>query len=83
MAQLSYPQLTTGKIIVLTIWTLVGKVMSLLLNTLSRFVIALFQGASFINNSMAAVTAHSNLGAQGEKKNLSLFPLFPPLFAMK
>ena len=37
MAQLSYPQLTTGKIIVLTIWTLVGKVMSLLLRLVMAF----------------------------------------------
>ena len=33
-------QLTTGKTIALTIWTFVGKVMSLLFNTLSSFVIA-------------------------------------------
>ena len=32
--------MTTGKTIVLTIWTFVGKVMSLLFNMLSRFVIA-------------------------------------------
>ena len=32
--------LTTGKTIALTRWTFVGKVMSLLFNTLSRFVIA-------------------------------------------
>ena len=32
--------MATRKTIVLTIWTFVGKVMSLLLNTLSRFVIA-------------------------------------------
>ena len=32
--------MTTGKTISLTIWTFVGKVMSLLLNMLSRFVIA-------------------------------------------
>ena len=32
--------MTTAKIISLTIWTFVGKVMSLLFNTLSRFVIA-------------------------------------------
>ena len=32
--------MTTGKTIVLTIWSFVGKVMSLLFNTLSRFVIA-------------------------------------------
>ena len=31
---------TTGKTIALTVWTFVGKVMSLLFNTLSRFVIA-------------------------------------------
>ena len=40
MVQLSYPYMSTGKNISLTIWTFVGKVMSLLLNTLSRFVIA-------------------------------------------
>ena len=40
MAQLSYPYMTTGKTISLTRWTFVGKVMSLLLITLSRFVIA-------------------------------------------
>uniref|UniRef100_A0AC11DN48 Uncharacterized protein n=4 Tax=Ovis aries TaxID=9940 RepID=A0AC11DN48_SHEEP len=37
--QLSHPYMTTGKTIALTRWTLVSKVMSLLLNTLSRFVI--------------------------------------------
>ena len=40
MAQLSHPYMTTGKTIALTIWTLVYKVKSLLLNILSRFVIA-------------------------------------------
>ena len=37
--QLSHPYITTGKIIALTRWTLVGKVMSLLLNMMSRLVI--------------------------------------------
>ena len=38
--QLSYPYMTTtGKTIALTRWTFVGKVMSLLLNMLSRLVI--------------------------------------------
>ena len=37
--QLSYPYMTTGKNIALTSWTFVGKVMSLLFNMLSRFVI--------------------------------------------
>ena len=40
IVQLSHPCVTTGKIIALTIWTFVGKVTSLLFNTLSRFVIA-------------------------------------------
>ena len=37
--QLSHPDMTTGKTIALTRWTFVGKVMSLLLNMLSRLVI--------------------------------------------
>ena len=37
--QLSYSYMTTGKTIVLTRWTFVGKAMSLLLNMLSRLVI--------------------------------------------
>ena len=40
MLQLSHPYMTTGKTIALTRWTFVGKLMSLLFNTLSRFVIA-------------------------------------------
>ena len=39
MVQLSYPYIITGKTIVLTIWTFVGKVMTLLFNMMSRFVI--------------------------------------------
>ena len=40
MVQLSHPYMTTGKTITFTIWTLFGKVMSLLFNMLSRFIIA-------------------------------------------
>ena len=40
MVQLSHPYMTTGKTIVLSRQTFVGKVMSLLFNTLSRFAIA-------------------------------------------
>ena len=39
MVQLSHPYMTTGKIIALTRWTFVGKVMSLLFNMPSRLVI--------------------------------------------
>ena len=42
MVQLSHPYMILGKIIALTIRTFVGKVMSLLFNMLSRFVIAFF-----------------------------------------
>ena len=40
MVQLSHLYMITGKTIALTIWTFVSKVMSLLFNMLSRFVIA-------------------------------------------
>ena len=36
MVQLSHPYMTTGKTIALTIWTFVGKLMSLLFSILSR-----------------------------------------------
>ena len=39
MVQLSHPYMTIGKIVALTRWTFVGRVMSLLLNMLSRLVI--------------------------------------------
>ena len=41
IVQLSHPYMTTGKNIAFTTWIFVGKVMSLLFNMLSRFVIAL------------------------------------------
>ena len=44
--QLSHPYMNTGKIIALTRWIFVGKVMSLLFNILPKLVIAFFQGAS-------------------------------------
>ena len=40
IVQLSHPHMTTRKTIALTIWTFVSKVMSLIFNMLSRFVIA-------------------------------------------
>ena len=45
VVQISQPYMTIGKNIALIIWTFVGKVMSLFLNKLSRFVIVSFQGA--------------------------------------
>ena len=46
MVQLSHLYMTAGKSIAFTIWTFVGKVMSLLFSTLSRFLYLFFQGAS-------------------------------------
>ena len=40
IVQLSHLYMTTGKTVALTKWTFVGKVMSLLFNMLSRFVVA-------------------------------------------
>ena len=42
---LSHPYMTTGKTIALTRWTFVDKVMSLLLNMLSRLVITFLQSS--------------------------------------
>ena len=63
MVQLSHPYMTTGKIIALTTQTFIGKVMSLLFNMLSRFVIAFFARSQASFNFMAAVTVHSDFGA--------------------
>ena len=62
IVQLSHPYMTTGKTIALTRWTLVGKVMSLLLNILSRLVIT-FLPRSKCLNFMAAVTIYSDFEA--------------------
>ena len=79
MVQLSRPYMTTGKIIVSTIQTFALKVMSLLFNTLSRFVIVFLpKQVSF--NFVAAVTNHSDFGAQENKvcHCLHFFPIYLP-----
>ena len=45
MVQLSHPYMTTGKSIALAIWTFVGKVISLLCNMLSGFLITFLPGS--------------------------------------
>ena len=71
--QLSHPYMTTGKTIVLTRWTFVGKVMSLLFNILSRLVIA-FLPTSL--NFVATVTVCSYFGVQ-ENKTFHSFHFIP------
>ena len=78
--QPSHPYMTTGKTIALTRWTFVGKVMSLLLNVLSRLVITFLPRSKRLN-FMAAVTICRDFGAQ-ENKICHCFHLFPLLFAM-
>ena len=58
--------MTNGKIIALTIWTFIGKVMSLHFNTLSVY--HGFSSKEQISfNFMAAVTIYSDFGAQENK----------------
>ena len=78
-AQLSQPYMTTGKTIVLTIWTFVCKVMSLLFNMLSRFVSFSSKEKTSVN-FVITVTICSDLGVQENKVNNSLhsFPIYLP-----
>ena len=74
-AQLSHPYLTTGKTIALTGWKFVGKVMSLLLNMLSRLVITFLLRSKCLLISRLQST--STVILEPKKKNLSMLPLFP------
>ena len=65
--QLSHPYMTTGKTIALTRQTLVGKVMSLLLNMLFKLVIAVLPRSKHLLISWLAVTTCSGFGAPQNK----------------
>ena len=80
IVQLSHSHMTTGKIIALTRQTFAGKVMSLLFNMLSRFVIAFLPRSKHLLISWLQSPSAVILEPQ---KILSVFPLFPHLFAMK
>ena len=77
--QLSHPYMTTGKTIALTRRTFVGKVMSLLINMLSRLVIA-FLSRSKSLNFMAVVTICSDFGTPQNKvcHCFHCFPIYLP-----
>ena len=66
MVQLSRPYATTGKTIALTIWTFVSKMMPLLFNMLSRFIIV-FLPRSKSFSFVAAVTSTVIFGRQENK----------------
>ena len=78
IVQLSHPNMTTRKAIALTRWTFVGKVMSLLFNTLSRLVMTFLQRSkrlfiSWLQSPSAVILEPPKIKS----------PLFPHLFAMK
>ena len=67
MVHLSHPYMTTGKTIALTIWFFVSKVISLLFNMLSRFVIVFLPRSTHFLNFVAIVPIHNDFGAQENK----------------
>ena len=67
IVQLSHPYMTTGKTTALTIQMFVSKMMSLLFNMLSRFVIVFLARSKRLFNFMAAVTICGDFGAQKNK----------------
>ena len=73
--------MTTGKTIALTTQTFVGKVISLLFNMLARLVIAFLPRSKHLLISW--LQSPSAVIFEPPKINLSLFPLFPHLFAVK
>ena len=81
IVQLSHPYTTTGKTTALTRWTFVGKVMSLLFNMLSRLAIAFLPRSKRL--LILWLQSPSAVILEPKKISLSLFPLFPHLFAMK
>ena len=80
IVQLSHPHMTTGKTIALTRRTFVGKEMSLLFNMLSKLVITFVPRSVFWFHGCSH---HLQWFWSPPKYSLSLFPLFPHLFAMK
>ena len=79
IVQISHPCMTTGNTIALTRWTFVGKVMSLLLNMLSRLVITFLPRSKVSFNFMPAVTICSDFGAQKTAcHSFHCFPIYLP-----
>ena len=76
IGQLSHPYMTTGKTIALTRHTFVGKVMSLLFNMLSRFLIAFLPRSKCLLISWLQSLSTLNFGAQ-ENKVCHRFHCFP------
>ena len=81
IVQLSHPYMTTGKTIVLTIWTFICKRISLLFNMLSSFYVKYsFSSKEQVSfNFMAAGTICSDFGAQDKASHcFHYFPIHLP-----
>ena len=70
-----HPYMTTGKTVTLTVQTFVGKVMSLLFNMLSRFVIAFLP-----KNKSLLISLLSEMILAAKKINCHCFHFFPIYF---
>ena len=79
--QLSHPYMTTGKTIALSRQIFVDKVMSLLLNMLSRLVITFLPRSKCLLISW--LQSPSAVILEPPKIKSDMFPLFPHLLAMK
>ena len=79
IVQISHPYMTTGKTIALTIWTFVGKVISLLFNMLLRLVIAFLPRSKGLLilwlQSLSAVILESK-----KINSVTVYIVSPPVF---
>ena len=81
MVQLSHPYLTTGKTIALTTCTFVSKVMSVLFNTLFRFVIVFLPRSKHL--SISRLQSPSTLILEPKNIKFVTVSIFPLLFSIK
>ena len=72
--------MTNGKTIALTRWTFVSKVMSLLFNTLSRFIIAFLSKSKHL---MSWLQSLSTAILEPKKVKSVTVSIVSPLFALK
>ena len=80
LVQLSHPYMITGKTIALTIQTFVGKVMSLLFNILSRFVIAFLPRSNCL--LILWLQSHSAVISEPKRMKSVTVSIVPPSICM-
>ena len=83
IVQLSHPYMTTEKTIALTRWTLIDRVMSLLLNMLSRLIITFLPRSKHLLISWLQSPSAVILEPRKQKIKSGTVSLFLHLFAMK